>query len=415
MGGCRAHSSAARLIGSIAAEGCTPTATDDVSIDACATISAMEFIKVDERMKRSGAKHTAIKLVSDESPNSMTANKDGNRESETLRSLHNLHRALVAHSITLKRAISGLAAVIQTDNHAPTKNFVSSSDSGEAAPAEYPEVKRKIKELVNDVLPPDAVLVVVSKGDEELLELGGRIGGHFPQTEDGRYTGYHPKTSDEAVLQLEEVRFRGAEYFLLPYTAFWWIDHYVEFKQYLDKHYRLATKRTDACFIYDLSETESKPRAPHAYLGGKVSQYLQTPRDQDDHAQIRKAVNSALPADAIVAVVSKGDDALLDLGTRVARHFPPPQPGRPAGICPDERTNVVESLKDMCETGVQYLLFPATTLWWLDHDGDLKQYLDAHAKLLLKHPACSVWDIRREKIEQFPRRRVIRKKTRGNQ
>jgi hypothetical protein len=356
----------------------------------------MESIAVGKRMK-SSTKRKAVKFVSDESLKPMSANNVGSRESEILRSLDRLHAAVVTRSDALNKAIVDLAAVIpalsQAGSHPQTACFVSSSDNSEATPTEFHEIKRQIKELVNDVLPRDAVVVVVNKGDEELLELGARIAGHFPQAGDGRYSGYHPESSDAAILQLEELRFRGAEYLLFPCTAFWWIDHYVEFKQYLDKHYRLAKNPTNICLIYDLSETGRRPSAPHAHGGGKISQYLENPRDQIDHEQIRKAVDSVLPPDAVVAVVSKGDDARLDLCSRVTHHFPPAQPGRPAGVCPADSTSAVQSLKEMCEMGVQYLLLPTTTLWWLDYYGDLKQYLEAHAKLVLKHPACSIWHI----------------------
>ena len=57
-------------------------------------------------------------------------------------------------------------------------------------------------------LPPGAKVVVISKGDPDLLKLDGRQGWHFPQTGEGIYAGHHPGCSDEAIAQLEALRRR---------------------------------------------------------------------------------------------------------------------------------------------------------------------------------------------------------------
>jgi len=251
-------------------------------------------------MKRSLTKRKTVKSASDKSLKPMGANDSGSHAREILRSLDRLHTTFVTRSDALSKAIAELAAVIPTlsreGSYTHKANSLSASESSEATPSGYPEIKRQIKELVNDVLPPDAVVVVVNKGDEELLELEGRIAGHFPQTGEGRYSGYHPESSNAAILQLEEVRLRGAEYLLFPSTAFWWIDHYVEFKQHLDEHYRLATNPTNVCIIYDLSATPSKPSTPRGRADGRISKYLKKPCDQIEQYQSKKAVDGARPA-----------------------------------------------------------------------------------------------------------------------
>ena len=53
-------------------------------------------------------------------------------------------------------------------------------------------------------------MLVVSNGDDELLELGAeRRGWHFPQMEDGTYAGYHPADSAEAIAHCEALRGAG--------------------------------------------------------------------------------------------------------------------------------------------------------------------------------------------------------------
>jgi hypothetical protein len=84
---------------------------------------------------------------------------------------------------------------------------------------------------------PGASVLVVSKGDEELVRFPQHRGEHFPQAESGDYAGYYPGTDVGAVDQLEQLRGRGAEYLVFPKTSFWWLDHYREFQRYLDERY----------------------------------------------------------------------------------------------------------------------------------------------------------------------------------
>jgi hypothetical protein len=128
----------------------------------------------------------------------------------------------------------------------------------------YRRLIRRIRETVHTALPPGATVVVVSKGDEELLELGeGRRGLHFPQNEEGVYAGYYPADSAEAIAHLEELRARGAEFLLFPGTAFWWLEKYEEFGRHLDSCYRRVWE-DEACIIYGLAETrpDGGPEAP---------------------------------------------------------------------------------------------------------------------------------------------------------
>jgi GT2 family glycosyltransferase len=121
----------------------------------------------------------------------------------------------------------------------------------------------RLRERVRDALPSGAKVAVVSRGDDELLDLGGPAAHHFPQTDDGRYAGHHPADSTEAIRHLEEVRSRGTEYLLFPKTAFWWLEHYAEFRNYLDQHCRALVRDDQACIVFSLCERpEGLPRSP---------------------------------------------------------------------------------------------------------------------------------------------------------
>lgn len=121
-----------------------------------------------------------------------------------------------------------------------------------AAFFDYQRLAGQIRAVVRRIVPQGATIIVVSKGDDELLKLDGRQGWHFPQTEDGVYVGYHPADSAAAIKHLEELRGRGGEYLLFPQPAFWWLDYYLDFRNHLDKRYSCIW-RDERCIIYELS------------------------------------------------------------------------------------------------------------------------------------------------------------------
>lgn len=132
---------------------------------------------------------------------------------------------------------------------------------------QYQQLVGRVKEIVHNVVPPGAVVVVVSKGDDALLDYDGREGWHFPQDERGVYAGYYPAESREAIRHLERLRAKGGRYFLLPNTAYWWLDHYAAFGQYLDDgHRRVWADRQ--CKLYEFAPMQTvhaRPR-PVDYL-----------------------------------------------------------------------------------------------------------------------------------------------------
>ena len=120
-----------------------------------------------------------------------------------------------------------------------------------AAYGRYQQLPERIREVVRSALPADATVLVVSKGDNALLHLDGRTAWHFPQTENGAYAGYYPATSAAAIAHLEALRKKGAEFLLLPPTAFWWLEHYTRFAAHLRKNSRRVLK-DDRLVVFDL-------------------------------------------------------------------------------------------------------------------------------------------------------------------
>jgi GT2 family glycosyltransferase len=116
---------------------------------------------------------------------------------------------------------------------------------------DYALLMDHLREVVVQAVEPASVVAVVSRGDEGLLDLPGRIGWHFPQRADGTYLGYNPASSDDAIAWLESARDRGARYLLIPRTARWWLDYYREFDRHLRARHRVLVEDED-CVLFDL-------------------------------------------------------------------------------------------------------------------------------------------------------------------
>jgi hypothetical protein len=125
-------------------------------------------------------------------------------------------------------------------------------------PTAYSRLITRIRSIARTVVPFNAVVAVVSRGDEALVNLDGRIAWHFPRLDDGRWLGYHPRDSKEAIAHLERVRRQGARYLLFPSTALWWLTHYDEFTRHLELTSTPLARHDDACRIFALQPQESR-------------------------------------------------------------------------------------------------------------------------------------------------------------
>ena len=64
--------------------------------------------------------------------------------------------------------------------------------NGRVAREQYKALVERVRLIVTSAVPPDATVVVVSKGDEQLLDLECGEAWHLPASPDGSYIGYHP-------------------------------------------------------------------------------------------------------------------------------------------------------------------------------------------------------------------------------
>jgi hypothetical protein len=129
--------------------------------------------------------------------------------------------------------------------------------------AVYQALLAGVRKVVDATLPPSCTVAVISKGDDEFLSLGVRTGWHLPSDPDGRYAGYHPADSRQAVQCLEDLRVRGAGFLLIPEPSFWWLDYYSGLRTHLDNRY-LCIWSDATCRIYSLLGSHTTGARPSA-------------------------------------------------------------------------------------------------------------------------------------------------------
>ncbi|MBV9358517.1 MAG: methyltransferase domain-containing protein [Chloroflexi bacterium] len=97
----------------------------------------------------------------------------------------------------------------------------------------------QLADVVRDLLPEDARVLVASGGDQRLVQLNGAHYQHFPQAATGAYAGREPVDGTAAIAHLEYLRAKGASYFLLPGSGHWWLERYPAFRRHLCSRYDL--------------------------------------------------------------------------------------------------------------------------------------------------------------------------------
>jgi 4-amino-4-deoxy-L-arabinose transferase-like glycosyltransferase len=80
--------------------------------------------------------------------------------------------------------------------------------------------------------PTSALVVAADNGDPTVLYYAERKGWHFLE-KNGIYDG-EPKDSAEAIVDLEELRKRGASYLVFTSNTSWWLDYYAQFGQHVE-------------------------------------------------------------------------------------------------------------------------------------------------------------------------------------
>ena len=85
--------------------------------------------------------------------------------------------------------------------------------------------------MIKATAPAGTLVIAADNGDPTLFYYAERKGWHFLER-DGIYDG-EPKDSAQAIVDLEQLRKRGASYFVATSNTAWWLDYYREFGDYI--------------------------------------------------------------------------------------------------------------------------------------------------------------------------------------
>jgi hypothetical protein len=241
---------------------------------------------------------------------------------------------------------------------------------------DYQLLTGTIRETVDRVVPVNSSVIVVSRGDEELLRMGPRRTLHFPQDENGRYAGYHPADSDAAIAMLEDLRNRGADFFLLPATAFWWLDYYERFKEYVEQHYEVVAAGDD-CWIARLGKAPLEVVEKH---------HMEESSGSLAHP-IADIVARLVPDNARTAVLSLGSDGLA--ATIGFESWGLANNGQ------DEESTALASLGLLEASSIRFVVLPETLFEWIEDHPFVRTRLRENFRLVTRQRHfCEIYELR---------------------
>jgi GT2 family glycosyltransferase/glycosyltransferase involved in cell wall biosynthesis len=109
--------------------------------------------------------------------------------------------------------------------------------------------------------------------------------------------------------------------------------------------------------------------------------------------QVREIVLAKTPRASTLAVVSKGDNDLLNFDGRVAWHFPQISGGVYAGHHPADSDAAIKHLEALTSRGAKFLIFPETAFWWLDYYDGFRRHLDRRYRRIHDGKPCIIYDL----------------------
>jgi hypothetical protein len=229
----------------------------------------------------------------------------------------------------------------------------------------YARLVERIREIVGRSVAETATVLVVSRGDDALVDLPVHAAWHFPRDADGRYAGYHPDTAESAIAHLETLRTAGADHLLLPRTAFWWMRHYARFARFLVDRFRITFRDDDVCLIFGLAEPPAPADPQPEEAAGRVPPAL---------AALLRAL---LPPGARVALL--GADALprLDVADADSGAWDRWQPGVPTAA-----GELIRQTDDLAAAGIAYLVVPPGAFSLLEGEPALLEHLRRRHRLV---------------------------------
>jgi hypothetical protein len=83
----------------------------------------------------------------------------------------------------------------------------------------------------------------------------------------------------------------------------------------------------------------------------------------------------------------------LKLGGREAWHFPAGKEGGWVGHHPADSQEAVAHLERLHARGGEYIVFPRTGFWWLDHYEGLRAHLEERYPAVVREDTCVIFSL----------------------
>jgi hypothetical protein len=97
--------------------------------------------------------------------------------------------------------------------------------------------------MLKEITPENSLIAAADNGDPTVLYYAEQKGWHCLE-KDGIYYG-DPDGSEPAIADLQQLREKGAKYFVFTSNTSWWLDLYPEFRQYLHENSALIAATSE--------------------------------------------------------------------------------------------------------------------------------------------------------------------------
>ena len=118
--------------------------------------------------------------------------------------------------------------------------------------------------------------------------------------------------------------------------------------------------------------------------------------------RVRELVWEYIPAGSNVAVVSKGDPAIILFDRRNGWHYPQTASGGYLGHHPATGAAAVAHLETLRARGAQYLVIPGIYGWFVDYYADLRNHLSRTADLIQRDDVCAIYCLTKRDLGTMP-------------
>ena len=139
-----------------------------------------------------------------------------------------------------------------------------------------------------------------------------------------------------------------------------------------------------------------------------AAQWSPAERYDSQRAAVRQVLAQVTEPGCKIAVACRGDEEMVQLDDRIGTHFPQAPEGYFSGFYPVDDEAAVSHLEAVRDRGVDYLVIPAVSFWWLHHYRVFGRYLTEHYHRIHADDDCVVYGLRAHGIEIAPMRSAAR-------